>query len=229
MKTDVAAALIKKAEGIQKATDAILESTRDWQTIKAFLSNRLGEAFELTPEQQKKMDRYKFIYDQLSSGKYTEQEIVSQLTNKSLYNVKLSQAYEDLRCSREIFSSIIHVNKQFELKLELDINRNLMRKAEEPGDLKAAAAFEKNRALLLKLLPDADDSPADMFEGHIFEAVFDPRLLGAPDVDMKEVLRVVNEKRSKKIDIDLFDDIPFEDLKPNDTDPDSLQQTAAKE
>ncbi|HYC28225.1 MAG TPA: hypothetical protein VEB42_05400, partial [Chitinophagaceae bacterium] len=195
---------------------------------KLYLSNRLGEGFELTPEQQKKMDRYKFIYDQLSSGKYTEQEIVSQLTNKNLYALSLSQAYEDMRCSREIFSSIINVNRTFEVKLQLDINRNLQRKAIELGDMKAAAAFEKNRALLLKLLPEEDESPADAFEGHIFEAVFDPRLLGAPDVDMKEVLRVINEKRNKKIEIDLFEDIPFED-KPNDTDPDSLQQTSAKE
>lgn len=228
MKTDVANALIKKAEGIQKATDALLETTRDWQTIKAYLNNRLGEAFELTAEQQKKLTRYKYIYDQLSSGKYTEQEVVSQLTNKSLYGVSLSQAYEDLRCSREIFTSIINVNKEFEIKLQLDINRNLQRKAEELGDFKAVAQFEKNRALLLKLLPDLDESPADMFEGHLFEAVFDPRLLGAPEVDMKEVLQVINEKRNKKIDIDLFEDIPFED-QTDGNDPDTLQQTPAKE
>lgn len=228
MKTDVATALIKKADGIQKATEALLETTRDWQTIKAYLSNRLGEAFELTETQQKKLTRYKFIYDQLSSGKYTEQEVVSQLTNKSLYALSLSQAYEDLRCSQEIFTSVISVNKEFEIKLQLQINRNLQRKAEELGDFKAAAAFEKNRALLLKLLPDQDDSPADMFEGHIFEAVFDPRLLGAPDVDMKEVLKTINEKRDKKINIDLFEDIPFED-KPDDTDESTLQQTTAPE
>lgn len=228
MKTDVAKALMKKAESIQKATDALLETTRDWQTIKAYLSNRLGDALELTPGQQEKLTRYTFIYNQLASGKYTEQEIVSQLTNKSLYNLSLSQSYEDLRCSREIFSSIINVNRTFEIKLQLEINRNLQRKAEELGDLKAAAAFEKNRALLLKLLPEEDQSPADMFEGHIFEAVFDPRLLGAPDVDMKEVLKVINEKRNKKIDIDLFEDIPFED-KPNDSNPDTLQQTPAAE
>lgn len=226
MKTDVARALIKKAEGVQKATEKILEITRDWQLIKAYLSNRLDEAFELTPEQEKKLERYKYAYDQLSSGKYTEQEVVAQLTNKKLYGVSLSQAYEDLRCSKEIFSTLLSVNRTFEIKLQLDVNRNLMRKAEELGDLKAVAALEKNRAMLLKLLPEEDESPADLFEGHVFEAVFDPRLLGAPDIDMKEVLKLVNEKRGKKIDIDLFEDIPFENVT-DENDAASLQQTTA--
>lgn len=227
MKEDVKLVLQKKADAIMKGTDLLLEKTRDWQTIKAFLSNRLGE-LELTEMQAAKLKRYQFIYDQLSGGKYTTQEIVSQLTNKSHFGISISQAYEDISCTQEIWNSLLNINKRFEIKLELEINRRLMRKAEELGDLKAVAAFQKNRAALYKLLPDEDDTPADAFEGHVFEAVFDPRLLGAPDVDMKEVLRIINEKRDKKINVDLFDDIPFEEQS-NDTDPNSLQQAAAPE
>ncbi len=149
--------------------------------------------------------------------------------NKSLYDISLSQAYEDLSCTRELFNSVVNINKQFEINLELQINRNYQRKCEELGDFKAVAALQKNRALLLKLLPDEDINPGEMFEGHVFEAVFDPRLLGAPDIDMKEVLKAVNEKRNKKINIDLFDDIPYEIIKPNDHDESSLQQTTASQ
>lgn len=211
MKEDVIRALTKKADAIEKGTNLLLEKTRDWQVIKAYLNNRLVD-LELTDIQQKKLERYQFVYNQLVSGKYTDQEVISQLTNKSMYGVSLSQAYEDMSSSREIFASVVNINKRFEINLQLQINRNMQRKAEELGDFKALAALEKNRALLLKLLPDEEENPAEFFEGHIFEAVFDPRLLGAPDIDMKEVLKAVNEKRNKKINIDLFDDIPFEDV-----------------
>jgi RNase P subunit RPR2 len=209
MMTDVNKALMKKAEQIAYGTELLMAKTRDWQVIKAYLSNRLAE-FELTEEQQKKLKRYQFIYDQLSSGKYTDPEVVNQVIK--LHGVNQAQAYEDMSCTREIFNSVININKRFEVNLQLQINRNMMRKCEELGDMKAAAALEKNRALLLKLLPDEEDNPAELFQGHIIDAVFDPRLLGAPDVDMNEVLRVVNEKRDKKIKIDMFEELLYEDV-----------------
>jgi len=70
--------------------------------------------------------------------------------------------------------------------------------------------LKKNRVLLLSLLPDKEDSSSELFEGHSIEAVFDPTLLGAPAVDMQEVLKAVNEKRDKKINI--FDHLSFEDF-----------------
>ncbi len=211
--------LMKRADAVAKAADTIAEKTNDWQVIKAFISNRLND-YPLNERQEKKLERYNHVYNQLVSGRFTDGEIIAQLMNKKMFGVSLKQAYEDVRCARELFPSMININKVFELNLELQINRNLMRKAEEIGDLKAAAAFEKNRVMLLKELPEQEDTSAELFEGHTIEAVFDPRLLGAPDVDMKELLRVINDKRKVKINIDSFAvDIPHEDLSDEETAP----------
>lgn len=208
--------LINKAEAIAKAADLMAERTNDWQVIRAFISNRISD-YELNERQEKKLDRYQYIYNHLVSGKYTDMDIIEQLMNKKLYGVSLKQAYEDMSCSRELFNATLNVNKIFEINLQLQINRNLMRKAEEIGDLKAAAAFEKNRAMMLKLLPEEEDRSAEHFEGHLIEAVFDPRLIGAPEVDMKELLEMINSKRKVKINIDSFaTDITHEDV--NDAD-----------
>jgi hypothetical protein len=119
----------------------------------------------------------------------------------------------DMECCKELWASVINVKRTFEITIELEINRRLMYKAEEMGDMKAAAQFEKNRILLLKLLPEEEDTSAELFEGHIIEAVFDPSLLGAPEVDMREILEMVNAKRKVKINIDMFaTDITHEDV-----------------
>jgi len=204
--------IIKKAEQIAELTDKITEQTRDWQLIKEFMSSRSTD-LRLNERQEKKLERYQYIYNQLVSGKYTDTQIINQLMNKKLFGVSLKQAYEDMRSSRELFNYSFNINRTFEINLQLQINRNLMRKAEEIGDFKAAAAFEKNRAMLLKLLPEEEATPAEHFEGHMIEAVFDPRLIGAPDVDLKELLKAINEKRKVQINVDeLAIDIPHEEL-----------------
>lgn len=204
--------LVKKAEVVRTAAERMAERTYDWQMIRDFISNRVEDS-QLTAKQEKKLERYQYIYNQMVSGKYTKNEILNQITNKKLFGISLQQAYEDLACSQELFATTININRNFEINLQLEINRNLMRKAEEMGDLKAAAQFEKNRALLLKLLPEEEDKTADLFEGHIIEAVFDPTLLGAPEIDMREVLEMINAKRKVKINIDMFaTDIPHEDI-----------------
>ncbi len=210
MKEGATTALIKRAEQVQYGAELLMAKTRDWQTIQAYLSNRL-EDLQLTETQLQKLKRYQFIYEQLASGKYTDTEVINQVVKQ--HKIKIAQAYEDMSCTREIYNNVININKQFEIKLQLQINRNMQRKAEELGDFRALAQLEKNRALLLKLLPDDDINPAEFFEGHEIEAVFDPRLLGAPDVNMKELLKTINEKRNKKINIDMFEELPFDDKK----------------
>lgn len=83
------------------------------------------------------------------------------------------------------------------------------------GDMKALAAFEKNRKDLLKLLPDEDEKPVD-FQGHVYELTFDPKLLGAPEINMKELLQSINAKRNKPIKIDMFEELEHEDLPKDD-------------
>lgn len=210
MKEDVSTAMQKKADQVMSAAEALMQNTNDWQVIKQFMCNRL-KGLQLTPEQEKKLERYQFIYNQLVSGKYTDAEVISQLTNKKLYGLSISQAYEDINAAKELFPSVININKRFELHLALELNKLRQMKAEAMGDMKALAAFEKNRTLLLKELPEQEENPADMFEGHSIEAVFDPKLLGAPAVDLKEVLKAVNEKRGKKIRIDMFEELSYEE------------------
>jgi hypothetical protein len=85
--------------------------------------------------------------------------------------------------------------------------------------MKALAAFEKNKALLIKELPEVDDQSAEFFEGHTYELAFNPVLLGAPPITkeaMKELLNTINAKRNKKIKIDLFDELEFKDIPDGD-------------
>lgn len=210
MKEDVKNALQKRAEEVNRQADFIMAKTRDWQVIKQYMSNRVAD-IELTPEQQKKMDRYQFVYNEIVAGKSTDQQVANQV--KTFFKVSISQAYEDINATKEIFSTVININKQFELNIALQLNTKYKAKAEEMNDLKALAMFEKNRKDLLKLLPDVEDNAADLFEGHINELTFDPTLLGAPvKIDMVEILTAINAKRNKKINLDMFEELAHEDL-----------------
>lgn len=215
MKEDVKNALIKKAEEVNKQAEFIMAKTRDWQVIKQFMSNRLQDVV-LTKEQEKKMERYQFMYSEISAGKSTDSQVVNQV--KSFFKISLSQAYEDLNATKEIFSSVININKQFELNLALQLNTKYKAKAEEMGDMKALAMFEKNRKDLIRLLPEVEDMSGEMFEGHTYEMSFNPKYLGAAvKVDMKEIAAAINAKRGKKINLDMFPELDYENVTEDDS------------
>jgi hypothetical protein len=208
--------LQQKAEQVSRAAEMILAKTRDWQLIREYMNNRLDE-IELTEVQKEKMHRYQYIYNQQVSGRYTDAEVVSQVTK--IYKVEISQAYEDMASTRELFNSIINVNKLFELKLKLDINKNYQRKCAELGDMKSLAKFEKNGIEIAKLLEDMEDDRGELFEGHVYEMTFDPSLLGAAPIskkDLQDLLKQINEKRSKKIRTDMFEELEFEEKEASD-------------
>jgi len=192
-------ALLKKEQSIANGASILVEKTNDWQTIKKYLSNR-SEDIQLTKPQQKKLERYQFVYNQLSSGKFVEREVVNQLTK--VYNISLEVAIEDLADSKELFGFLFSINKMFELKLQLDFNRQMLEKAKAANDFRAYAALEKNRNEMLKLIPEVIDTPGEYFEPHTNEIVFDPSLIGAPDVNMKEVLEIINKRHGSAIDLD---------------------------
>lgn len=201
--------MVQKAEEVLKAAEFATQEISDWQMIKQYITNRTTD-IKLTERQQHKLDRYQFVYNQLVSGKHSEYEVATML--HKVHGVSLPQAYHDITCSKELFSTIFNINKIFEINLQLQINRKLQQKAEEMGDLKTVALFEKNRALLLKLLPEEESNPAEHFQGHTIEITFDPTLLGAPPVNMAELLKLINEKRGTKINVDMFETIqPDED------------------
>lgn len=215
MKEDVKTALIKKAEEVSRNAEFILDKTRDWLVIKQFMSNRLQE-ISLTPEQEKKKQRYEYMIGEILTGKSTDLQIVN--LTKNIFKISISQAYEDLNSTKEILPMVINIKKNYEQNLALQLNTRYKAKAEEMGDLKALAQFEKNRIALIKELPDDIESLADNFEGHTYEMVFDPSLLGGSEkVNMKEILAAINAKRGKAIKIDMFEELEYKEVE-NDND-----------
>ncbi len=210
--------LLTKAQQVRNAAEILIDKTRDWQVIKQYMCNRVKE-IKLTATQEKKKERYQYIYNQLVSGKYSDHEVITQVMK--FFSIEQSQAYEDMNCSKEIYNSVININKIFELKLELQLARDYKRKCIEVGDFKSAAIFQKNIVEICKLLPYIEENPGELFEGHVIEAVFDPSLLGAPAIskkDMEDLLKRINEKRNKKIDFQKFiQDLPFVEVKENDS------------
>lgn len=213
MKENLNDALQRRAEEVNAQAEFIMAKTRDWQVIKQYISNRVND-LALTDEQQRKLERYQYIYNELVGGKSTDQQIVMQV--KNFFKVSQSQAYEDMNASKEVFSSVVSLNRLFEINLALQLNKKYTAKAEEMSDMKALAAFEKNRKDMLKLLPENPENPAEFFEGHTYEMVFDPRLLGAPKVDMKELLAAINAKRAKPINLDMFEELDNEEIQTAD-------------
>lgn len=200
----------QRAADVAKATEFIVSKTKDLQIIKSYLSGKMGIG-KLTPIQQDKLNRYQFIYNQFVSHKYTETEIVNMI--KVLYNIEYAQAYIDINATKEIFSSVLNINKMFELKMELESAKQLKQVCVSIGDTKGAAMFQKNIIAIASLLQDTDDTANEGFEGHTIEATFNPSLLGVPEIpkgDLLDLLKRINEKRGKKLDIDIaiFKDVP---------------------
>ena len=87
-----------------------------------------------------------------------------------------------------------------------------MRKAEELCDFKSVAAFEKNRIAILALIENEEQNQGELFEGHQFENVFNPAIIGAGSVNLAELMIVINEKRKVKIKSELFTHLEFIDV-----------------
>lgn len=209
-KSDSAIRILKNtAENIAKGAALISDNIKDWQIIKSFMINRVN-GMTLTEKQQKKLDRYQFIYNQLVSSRYSEQEVMNSVM--TIYKVDQSQAYNDIRCTKELFNHVVNLNKRFEINVELQSARALKEKCVKVGDMKNAAAIGKNIANLLKLIPDIEEVNTELFEGHTIEASGDPKLLGAPDITedrYNELLKKIEIKRGKK----KIEDINYEDVK----------------
>ena len=202
MGSNVTNHLKRQAEAIRKGAELLVESINDWQVIKQYLTNRTKD-LELTDIQQQKLNRYNFIYNQLVAGSYTETDVAYMSSVQ--YKVNIQQSYEDLSCTKELFATLFNFNKSFELHLQLNLNRTMLGKAQEKEDFVAYAMLERNRARLLAMLPQIEQEE-NWFEAHENIIQFDPALIGAEDVDMKEVLAYINDKRKIKINTELFDE-----------------------
>ena len=66
-----------KAEMLRYA-EYISGEINDFQTIKAYMNNRVGQ-IKLDARQTAMLERWQFIYNQLSSGKYSDEEVRLQV------------------------------------------------------------------------------------------------------------------------------------------------------
>lgn len=203
MKTDVTTHLKHQYDAIRKGAEVLVDAVNDWQVIREFLSNRTQD-MQLTDTQQKKLERYNFIYNLLASGKYMEHEVVN--VSAEVHKITIQQSYEDLNCTKELFTVIFNFNKAFELRLQLDLNREMLNRAQESKDFVAYGILEKNRVKLISMLPEQEQQE-NWFEPHENIIEFNPALIGAEEVDMKQVLAYINDKRSAKIKTELFDEV----------------------
>ena len=203
--------LKKRADQVRSATEIIVQHTSDWQKIKQFINNRLGD-ISLTENQSKKYKRYQYMYNQLVSGKYTENEVINQVSK--VFEISVEMAYHDLKCAQELFNYTLRIDKSFELKMELEAARKMRIKCEEIGDFRTAAAVQKNIIAILHEIEDDPDSQAELFEGINIEPVFNPALLGVPEISkeqMKDLLSSINAKRNKKLSLSIIEDLDFEE------------------
>lgn len=215
MKTDVTTHLMKKSAAISQGAELLASSINDWQMIRQFLTNRVAE-LELTPTQREKLQRYNFIYDQLASGNYIDAQVVHLVAEK--YGVTTRQAYEDIICSKEVYTHVLNFNKAFEIRLQLNLNRKLLTRAMDAGRFDEYAMLERNRVRLIALLPDIEEG-SNWFEPHENVIEFNPELIGAPAVDTDEVLKYIEEKRKAKLKTALFEEAEVIDPHGNQSPP----------
>lgn len=201
--------LEETSKQIANGTDLLVKKTSDYQTVKKYLTNRLAN-IKLTAEQQRQLDRYQFIYNQIMCGKYTESEVIKM--TMELFGIEYRQACYDLKDTRDLFSTTLQINRLFELKVELESARRVRTKCEEIQDFKGAEMARKNIVAILSLLPQEEEAAGDLFEGHTIEPVFDPSLIGAPKISKEQVIDLLGQiakKRGKEFNMNI-EDIPFE-------------------
>lgn len=209
--------LINRSKQIAAGAELIAAETNDWMMVQAYMTRRFADQ-ELTTVQQDKLDRYQFIYNQLSCGKYTEQEVCEMV--QSIYKRKYGQALQDVRDTKELFASSVNINKLFELKTQLALNRQMMQQAIAANDFRAAANYDKNAGKLISMLPEAEDTAADDFKPHINVFTFDPSLLGLDPVSQEDIDDLVKDIQAQypgKLDLSFAkkkaEDIDFIEIK----------------
>lgn len=177
------------------------EQTNDYQLIKKYMSSRY-EDIVLTDLQQLKLKRWQFIYDQLSSGKYSDEDVRHQIVQH--FKISESQSYADLRTAKDLFSTTLYINKKFEIIKDIKLLEIMMRKAREANKGDDYAKLQKAKNELYKMLPDEDDVPGDYFEPRKNEFVYDPSLLGVTPISNDKMRDLIDQIKRETgiIDID---------------------------
>lgn len=208
--------LQKQALELEARIDYITEQTNDYQTIRAYMNNRFDQ-IKLTPGQTEKLRRWQYIYDQMSTGKYSDDDIRSQL--EVHFSVDTQTARNDIRHAQELFSTTLSINKKFRIIMDLKLLDKMQRKAALDNQLDAYARLQKTKNELYKMLPDEEEMPGDYFQPrtNIFE--FNPALLGVNPIDPSKLKALIEQLKS---DLQITD-IDFEMIYDNPEDSDTPQ------
>ena len=200
--------LIRRAEWITQQTD-------DYQTIKAYMNARMGD-ISLNNRQQHKLERWQFIYNQLSTGKYTEQEVRQQLMKH--FGTPENTSYTDMREAKELMSTTINLNKRFKIQVDIELLDLMKLKARESNNLDAYAKLQKVQNELYKMIPDEEEKPIDHFTPRQNIVQYNPALLGIapiPEAQMKDLVDQL--KREYNIE-----DVEYTMIEANDADSGTL-------
>lgn len=196
---------VNKAEIIRRA-EWIATQTNDFQTIKAYMQARIRD-IDLSAEQKEKLKRWQFVYDQSSSGNYTESEIRQQLMDH--FGVTQNTSYVDVRQAKELMSTTLNINKLFKINIDIELLDIMKQKAKAANNGDTYAKLQKAQNELYKMLPDEDLAAGDDFVPHTNVIEFNPSLLGVepiPEEQMKKLLDQIKQEFNIT-DIE-FDDIP---------------------
>jgi len=192
--------LIERAEWIT-------EQTNDYTLIRQYMSSRFDD-IKLNDVQQLKLRRWQFVYDQLSSGKHSEEDVRHQLILH--FSISESQAYADIRVSKELFSTTLNINKKFEIIKDIKLLDMMLRKAREANKGDDYAKLQKAKNELYKMLPDENEVPGDYFEARKNEIQYDPTLLGVTPVSADKMRELI-EQIKRETGIEDIDYIIMED------------------
>jgi hypothetical protein len=177
----------KKRFEVEERAEKFSQHTNNILAIKKFMESRFEE-IKLNSTQKEMMLRYQYYYNQMSTGKYNDRALISQII--SHFNVSKSQAEIDVRISKELYGTTFQINKQFQIANDLAILNTCREKAIATGQLDVAAKLLKVKAEFLKMVPDEKDNNDDYSPATII-TMFNPALIGVEPLDKSKVTELM--------------------------------------
>lgn len=169
----------------------IAETVNDFQTIKQYMNNRFDDNMKLTQSQEHQLKMYQYVYDQSQTHKYTEFQIRNQL--KSNFGLNDRQAWDVFKKAQELFATALHINKLFQMRMDILWIEKLQRKAEAANDMDAFAKLQKVKNDIRSMIPDTDEVAGDDFKPIQVEFQFNPEILGRPVIPKKKIKELVDQ------------------------------------
>jgi hypothetical protein len=170
---------------------------------------------KLTEDQQTKLKRWQFIYDQLSSGRYNETDVRNQLLKT--FPISEYTAFKDMMEAKEVFSTTLNLNKKFKMMTDIQLLDMMKLKASDANKLDEYAKLQRVQNELYKMIPDEETNPTEDFTPRQNLVQYNPSLLGIPAMPDEQINELLNQLKRE------FNIVDIEyTLVPNATDTPSL-------